>query len=379
MRIGINTLFLVPGDVGGTEIYLRENLKEMVSGEPGTEFVLFTTRDNEAVWRSDLQPFAHVDYVQLAIRAANRPLRIVSEQFLLPRYIRKNKVDVLWSPGYTAPIQCSCPQAVTIHDLQYKSHPDDLSRLERATLDFLVRSACRVCDAVIAVSEFSRQEILKYGFASPEKVFTVVEGVDPAFSSHLPAADTVNPAAALTAAPYILCVAHTYPHKKVHVLINAFARISDKIPHHLVLVGKPRRGEEQVRKSLAALSCPDRVHRLSDLEYAELAVVYQEADIFVLPSEYEGFGLPVLEALQAGVPVITTDKASLPEVGGLDTVYVQDSRPEEFAQAILDVISWDSERRKRKVMAGQAWASSFTWQRSAAQTLQVLRSLVMKK
>jgi glycosyltransferase involved in cell wall biosynthesis len=232
---------------------------------------------------------------------------------------------------------------------------------------------------VIAVSEFSRQEILKYGFASPEKVFTVVEGVDPAFSSHLPAADTVNPAAALTAAPYILCVAHTYPHKKVHVLINAFARISDKIPHHLVLVGKPRRGEEQVRKSLAALSCPDRVHRLSDLEYAELAVVYQEADIFVLPSEYEGFGLPVLEALQAGVPVITTDKASLPEVGGPDTVYVQDSRPEEFAQAILDVISWDSERRKRKVMAGQAWASSFTWQRSAAQTLQVLRSLVMKK
>ncbi|MCI5209799.1 MAG: hypothetical protein D3910_13630 [Candidatus Electrothrix sp. ATG2] len=162
MRIGVNTLFLVPGDVGGTEIYLRRNLLAMVADSPRDVFVLFTTLDNEQLFRDELTSFANVEYVLLPFRAAVRPLRIVCEQLLLPWSVWKSRVDVLWSPGYTAPALCSCPQAVTVHDLQYKSHPDDLSFLERITLDVLVRTACRQCEAVIAVSGFSREEILRY-------------------------------------------------------------------------------------------------------------------------------------------------------------------------------------------------------------------------
>lgn len=374
MRIGINTLFLVPGDVGGTEIYLRQNLKEMVTASPSTNFVLFTTRDNEDVFRSDLHSAGNVEYVQLPFKAANRPIRILAEQFLLPKYVRNSEVDVLWSPGYTAPIRCSCPQAVTIHDLQYKTHPDDLSFLERKTQDFLVSSACRVCDAVIAVSEFSKQEILRYDFAPEEKIFAVLEGVDPLLASP-PLPGTVNPVAQLTTKPYILCVAHTYPHKNVHILVDAFAQIANIIPHHLVLIGKPRRGENRVQQSLDALQCKNRIHRLSDLEYSQLGIVYQDADLFVLPSEYEGFGLPILEAMLAGIPVITTSKASLPEVGGSHAVYVQESTPENFARAIMDVIGMDGEQKEAKIQSAQTWAASFSWQKSALSTLQILNNL----
>ncbi len=372
MRIGINTLFLVPGDVGGTEIYLRQNLKEMAVVSPETRFVLFTTRDNEDIFRADLKNSKNIEYIQLPFKAGNRPLRILAEQLLLPHYIRKSRVDVLWSPGYTAPICCSCPQAVTIHDLQYKTHPDDMSFFERNTLDFLVSSACRVCDAVVAVSEFSKREILKVDFAPEEKVFTILEGVDPVFSS---VSERENLVELQISKPYILCVAHTYPHKNVHVLIDAFAQVAEKIPHDLVLVGKARRGEERVQQSLAALYCKDRVHRLTTLVFSELTAVYQGADLFVLPSEYEGFGLPILEAMLSGTAVITTGKGSLAEVGGVHAVYVPESRPEYFATAIVDILSRSDRERQEKIDKALTWAASFTWQKSAVKTLELLREL----
>ena len=372
MRIGINTLFLVPGDVGGTEIYLRQNLREMVSASSDTDFVLFTTRDNEDVFRADLQEHQNIEYIQLPFRAGNRPLRILAEQLLLPGYIRRSKVDVLWSAGYTAPIRCSCPQAVTIHDLQYKTHPDDLSFLERHTLDFLVSSACRVCDSIIAVSEFSKQEILKVGFAPEEKLFAILEGVDPVFAA---VSEVKNPVAEYTSNPYILCVAHTYPHKNVHILIDAYTKLAGEIPHDLILVGKARRGEERVQLSLQRSNCSHRIHRLSNLEFSELTTVYQMADLFVLPSEYEGFGLPVLEAMLAGTPVVANKKASLPEVGGEHAVYLKSGSSDDLSRKIVEVIHWDDVCRENNIQKAKEWALAFTWKKSAFQTLQVLTDM----
>ncbi|WP_339136502.1 MAG: glycosyltransferase family 1 protein [Candidatus Electrothrix sp. GW3-4] len=373
MRIGINTLFLVPGDVGGTEIYLRRNLLAMVADNPHDVFVLFTTLDNQGLFRDDLKGFANVEYVRLPVRAAIRPLRIICEQLLLPWSVWQSKVAVLWSPGYTAPALCNCPQAVTVHDLQYKKHPDDLTFLERFTLDALVRTACRRCAAVIAVSAFSREEILRYGFTSEKKLQAVLEGVEPDFACPVTEEEVVQ--LPVAGNPYILCVAHTYPHKQVHLLIEAFSLLAEKIPHHLVLVGRPRRGEARVQESLAACVARERIHRLSGLEYTALRSLYQQADVFVLPSEYEGFGLPVLEALLAGTPVVTTKKASLPEVGGDCAVYVPQSSPEAFAQVITEVLGKTSSEQEAVIARGQAWAQGFTWKKSARRTLQILREL----
>jgi len=375
MKIGINTLFLVPGDVGGTEIYLRENLKIMVAENREETFILFTSRDNEECLKQDLSGAANVEFVQLPFRAAVRYARIIFEQTLLPWLVRRRKIDVLWSPGYTAPLFCSCPQAVTIHDLQYKTHPDDVSFLERITLDFLVKNACRRCDTIIAVSEFSKSELLRFNFATDRKVTAILEGVDPTFSE--PSSSEHPWSKELPqGTPYILCVAHSYPHKQVHLLVEAFAQVMDGISHHLVLVGKPRRGETKLQESLDRLQDISRVHRISQLDYSQLQALYQNGDLFVLPSVYEGFGLPVLEAMLAGLPVITNNRASLPEVGGTHALYVQENSSEEFARNILDVIGWDESIRREKQQKALAWSSSFTWEKSAERTLQVLTKLV---
>ena len=245
MKIGINTLFYIPGQVGGTETYLLEILATFAEMQSGHAFVLFTQRDNDALLR---KRFAGIgwDFVLCPFSAENRYARIIREQTELPWRVWRSGVDVLWSPGYTLPLLCSCPQVVTIHDMQYKSFPEDLSTLARWTTDVLVRTAARRARDVLAVSTFAREEILKYTAARPEHVHVTLEGVDPAFQTPASVPPPVPPG-------YLLCVANSYPHKRVDQLIRAFAALETEIPQRLVIVGRARLGEAAVQRALAQM------------------------------------------------------------------------------------------------------------------------------
>jgi glycosyltransferase involved in cell wall biosynthesis len=382
MRIGINTLFLVPGDVGGTEVYLRETLPAMAAELAADDtLVLFTNNDNDQLLRTDLAAFSQVEFQRIPCKASLRPLRILAEQILLPFAARTAAVDLLWSPGYTAPALCFAPQAVTVCDLQYKSYPEDMSWLERTVLDILVSTACRRCQAVLTISEFSRQEVIKHGFAPPEKVHAVLLGVSNDFAQNRQtAAQTEEILSGLhVRRPFLLCVAHSYPHKNIDKLIDAFALLHKDIPHQLVLVGKGRRGEGAVKKSLLKIKEPERVLRLHSLREEALRTLYQAAELFVLPSTYEGFGLPVLEALLAGLPVVTVKAASLPEVGGAAAFYADAPEPERLAGKIKEVLVLPEQERNWQAAQGRAWAEVFRWQRTGLQTLDILRTIAVEK
>ncbi len=383
MRIGVNTLFMVPGDVGGTEVYLRNTLSAMAAQETENVLVLFTNRENDSLLRNDLTDYPLVEFHQLPCRASIRPIRILVEQLLLPFIAEKHKVDVLWSPGYTAPAFCFSPQAVTICDLQYKSYPEDMSGVERKTLDILVRTACKRCQAVITISEFSRQEVIKYNFAQGDKIFAVPLGVTTDFSCS--ASDNISVADYAPILqemgvdkPFLLCVAHTYPHKNVDKLVDAFGMLEDTLSHKLVLVGKARRGENTLQESLANIHDSSRVVRLSGLSDTELRALYKNADIFVLPSSYEGFCLPVVEAMMAGLPVITPRMASLPEVGGEYVFYVDSPEPLSLVKQISYVLALSRQQRDKHINDARKWAAGFTWERTALQTVQVLESITKK-
>lgn len=382
MRIGVNTLFMVPGDVGGTEVYLRETLRAMARLNADDTLVLFTNLENDSAFREDLVDHPLIEFHKIICCASVRPFRILMEQFMFPFIVGRKKIDVLWSPGYTAPAICRCPQAVTIHDLQYKSHPEDIKLHERVVLDILVKTACRCCAAIITISSFSKKELVRFGFAKPEKIHAIPEGVTKHFSTACSGSENQKDeqlAQWKVRRPYLLTVAHTYPHKNVDKLIDAFARFQEDFPHQLVLVGKPRRGEKKIKDSLNRMPDTGRVIRLSGLTEDELRLLYQNADIFVLPSSYEGFGLPVLEAMMAGTPVITTRMASLPELAGEYVQYVDTPSPENLLKAFNKVKALPAEQRQQHLAGAKKRAETFTWEKTAEQTLQVLRAIYPRR
>ncbi|TFG89572.1 MAG: hypothetical protein E4H15_09070 [Syntrophobacterales bacterium] len=173
MRIGVNTLFLIPGEVGGTETYLREVLLAMAKSFVDVEWVLFTNRENDGYLRRIFGEFPQFAFHPLPLRAMNRYARIIREQIDLPFRVAVSRVDVLWSPGYTAPFFVPCPQVVTIPDMQYRRYPEDLTFPARIATDILVRMAVKRCRCILTISEFSRREILTFTHAREETVRAV--------------------------------------------------------------------------------------------------------------------------------------------------------------------------------------------------------------
>ena len=379
MRIGVNTLFLIPGEVGGSETYLRRTLYAMAGLFPDVQTVLFTNRENDAFLRKDLSSFPQVKFQRLKFKSANRFARIVREQTDLPVRVKRSKIDVLWSPGYTAPFFCHCPQVTSILDMQYKRYPEDLSPIARIITHILVTAAAKRSQSILTLSEFSKKEIAQYTCASLDGIHATLLAAAPEFARHAKAAENARHVPdgrmlrkQIGSKPYILSVANTYPHKGLHTLVDAFGKLEGRIGHRLVLVGLPRRGEPKVARAIEKLADPSRVVRMAKLSVDALAALYRYAELFVFPSLYEGFGLPVLEAMMAGTPVITTKKGSIPEVGGDVAVYADPPDAQTIAEQILNVLGWNRQQRCQWVKQAALHASTFTWESTAKRTMAVL-------
>lgn len=370
LRLGVNTLFYLPGEVGGSETYLLETLRVLSRMPEGPDLVLFSNIENDGKLRAE---FPRAEVVESGIAATNRFTRILAEQIQLPWLVRRSRVEVLWSPGYTAPAFCSCPQVVSILDMQYKRFPQDVSWLAARTMDVLYPASARRCAAIVTISEFAKSEIMHFIGVPPEKVTVTLLAADPAFGApHGP------PPEAVQGAPFLLCVAHTYPHKNVAMLVRAFNRVAAEIPHRLVLVGKARFGEPEVAAALKD-SPPGRVLRISGVRWHELIALYQAADWFVFPSLYEGFGLPVLEAMRAGIPVLTTREASIPEIGGDAVRYADGCNEATFAKALLEAVNLPREERAQLVESARNRAADFTWEASTDRLWAVLKRTAERK
>ncbi len=374
MHIGINTLFLIPGEVGGSETYLCKTLDAICRNYKTIRITLFTNKENHQFLEAIFGKCEQVTFSNLHFKASNRLMRILREQIELPIKAKKEKVHVLWSPGYTAPFFSPCAQVLTIHDMQYKRHPEDLSPLARLVMDILIKMAAHKVDQFLTISQFSKSEIMRFTSIPKEKIHVTHLAADDI--AYKKPTDPELPSIVTKRIPanekYILTVANSYPHKNLHTLVDAYAKIMDQIPHHLIIVGKPRLGEGLLTQRIEKLQKPDRITRISRLDKNELTAFYQGADLFVFPSLYEGFGLPILEAMMCGVPVITTKKASIPEVGGKSVIYVDAPTAEAFSKKILEVLSWDKACRSDFTIAAKHWAKQFSWEKTAAKTMHFL-------
>ncbi|MEJ2632452.1 MAG: glycosyltransferase family 1 protein [Acidihalobacter sp.] len=296
----------------------------------------------------------------------------VWEQAVLPFRIGKN---VLWSPSNSGPLTVS-RQVVTIHDLAPLDHPEWFGKKFSAWYQYLVPRLVRRVAGVLVDSEFTKERLIASSRVSGDKIQVALCGVDDRFVS-VPSADGAESSRILSqldlpAPRYILSVGSLEPRKNIARLLQAWRRILPELDEDVSLVLSGAKGKSFIFQDIPELSSlPPRVHLVGYVEDAYLPALYAGAEAFVYPSVYEGFGLPPLEAMASGTPVVAGNVASLPEVVGEAGLLVDPYDADEIGTALLSLLK-DSVLREKLSEQGRARARMFSWQRTADLTWEKL-------
>jgi len=345
LRIGVNALYLIPGGVGGTEIYLRNLLAALAAIDSVNQYVVFTNRETGP----DLVPQqANFLYAPQSVRATFRPGRILWEQFALPFAVRKHKLDVLFNPGFTGPIFCGCPMVTVFHDLQHKRHPEYFRWFDLPFWRFFLWASAKRSRGLIAVSNATRDDLRHY------------YGVDAQVVHHGVEWQFFEIGRTRAAQDYLLCVSTTHPHKNLQRLLKVYA--GTKGLPRLIMTGVRGFAAEEI-ESLAV----DTVQITGWIPREELYKLYRGARGFIYPSTFEGFGMPVLEAMAAGVPVACSDIPVLREVAGDCALYFDPLNDAAMRTALLRLST-----ESLPVEAATVRAATFTWEKAARATLDYL-------
>lgn len=376
MKVGIDARWIFR-ETSGISTYTRELIRELVRLEPPHEFVLFF--DDEERMR---QTAAEVELGEAERMKAMRVpygLFSVRTQLFLPALLKKEGIDVFHSPNYMIPfrvfprrragrVRC----VVTIHDLIPLRFPEFTPKAKKTRFMLLYRKVMEEvgarADLILTVSEHSRQDVIREMQVPEERVTAVPNGVSAAYRPE-ENAGKADPRV-------ILYVGRFDPYKNVEGLIRIFARVRQQMQEdvRLRIIGSPDPRYPEPRRLAEELGVGDRVDWSGYADEDALAGAYHEADVFVLPSRYEGFGLTVLEAMASGAPVVCSNVSSLPEVAG-DAALLADPGDEEgFAQAVRRVLE-DKSLAEDLSRRGLEQAKRFTWRRTAETTLEAYETV----
>jgi glycosyltransferase involved in cell wall biosynthesis len=302
------------------------------------------------------------------------PHMSVRQQLELPRLARRLGVALLHYPHFDAPVWWQpVPVVATIYDAKYLVRPDfftNLSHLKRLYMRFCFAQTLRKAAAVLTISHYTAHDLLKLFKAPAGKLQVTPLAADIQFQPASVKAQQVVRAQYQLSRPFIVCVGELRPHKNQVGLIRAYAQCQSRATHDLVLIGQKYQDYAEPTALIRALNLSNQVHVLTDVTFEELIAFYSAADLFVLVSFYEGFGLPVLEAMACGAPVIASKTTAIGEVTGSGGLQVDPDQPTAIASAI-DQVLLDSSYRQRLIAQGQQWHRQFTWQQTAYQTLGV--------
>jgi glycosyltransferase involved in cell wall biosynthesis len=368
MHVGLNLIFLVPGETGGMEVAARELIPALLAeAPPGTRFTAFVNREAAAAkdgpW-GELLPA-----VTVPVNARNRVQWVLGEQALLPRLAARAGVDLVHSLASTAPLWGRFRRVVTVHDLIYARFPEAHAGIRDKGMRVLVPQAVRRSHRVIADSISTRDDLVELLSVPPEDIDVVPLGLGQVRRGAPLAEREVRARFDLGERHVLLSLSAKRPHKNLLALIGALALLPADARPLLVLPGYPTEHEAQLRERAAAAGVAGEVRFLSWISPEELEGMWALAAAFVFPSLYEGFGLPVLEAMARGVPVACSNASSLPEVAG-EAALLFDPHDEVAIATSLQRLLEDHALRERLRARGLAQAEKFTWERTARATLQ---------
>jgi glycosyltransferase involved in cell wall biosynthesis len=370
MHIGIDA-HAIGERQGGNETYIRNLIAALAELDQENRYTLYlTSRQAAEDWRGRWDNFK--------VRLLPPPTPLVRVPVALAFELRRRPVDVL-HVQFTAPPFCPVPVVTTIHDLAFEHHPETFTRRGRTQLKLTVRRTARRAAHILTVSEFSRQDIAHTYRLSPYKITVTPNGVAPHFTPEPRAADEAEAVRRRFGIErdYLLAVGSIQPRKNLARLVGAYRRLRERHPdftHQLVIAGRRLWLHRETLAEIKRQAWARDVIVTGYVEEGDLPALYRSASALVYPSLFEGFGLPPLEAMACGTPVITSKTSSLPEVVGDAARLVNPRREDEIAEAILDILT-DGRRCEEMRRAGLARAARFTWGAAAEKTLRVYRAV----
>jgi glycosyltransferase involved in cell wall biosynthesis len=351
----------------GNEVYIRSLLGAFAELERDSEFIAYLSEPGAERWipsRFGVRTVSANPYKRLGWDLARR--------------LRSDKPDLI-HVQYTSPLLTKVPSVVTVHDVSFLERPEYFTASRRRQLAVTVGRSVRSAARIITVSEFSRDAILRAYDVDPARVRAIPNAANPEFrvigrdKARKLAGDRLK-----FSEPFIFSVGDLQPRKNQIGLIEAFARLMHECPqlqHRLVLTGKETWFSRKVMEAARASGFASRIHFTGFVSDAELLDLYNACDCFVFPSFYEGFGLPILEAMACGRAVACSNTSSMPEVADGAGLLFDPHNTGEITRALKDMLL-DSELRARMERLGLQRAAAFTWKKSARATLDVYEEVV---
>lgn len=366
MRIAVDA-HAIGRHLTGNEVYIRSLLRE------------FDTLDTESAFLA----FISQEGAERLVPHRFNTIHVSKDPYLrlgwdLSQKLGFAKPDLL-HVQYTAPLFNGVPVVTTVHDVSFIEHPEYFTSIRRAQLRFNVERTVKLASRIITVSEFSRDAILRAYHISPEKIRVIPNAASGQFRviSRSRATEVIRERFGVDS-PFVFSVGDLQPRKNHIGLINAFAAMTAAHPeldHHLVLAGQDTWFTPKVRAAAQASGVASRIHFTGFVSDDDLVRLYNACDCFVFPSFYEGFGLPILEAMACGRAVACSNTSAMPEVADGAGLLFDPRNPNSIARAMADILL-DTELRGRMESRGIQRAAHFSWRKSASATLDVYREVV---
>jgi glycosyltransferase involved in cell wall biosynthesis len=370
MRIAIDA-HAIGSRLTGNERYVQNLAEQLLRLDGKNEYYLFFSHEQEKRRWAGRAPNLRT------VLVSQNPFRRLGFDFI--HQLRRIRPDV-FHYQYTGPVFALSPEVVTIHDISFEEHPEFFSRHERYRLRLTVRRAVKSARRIITVSEFSKSQMVRLLVAPAEKIRVIYNGVGSEFRPiHDQEAIQQRLGRYGLRRPYLLTVGNVSRRKNQQGLVRGFAawlRRQCNAEHQLVLAGKQDSTGEDIRREATDLGlAPTRLVFLGYIPDQDLPYLYAGAELFLAPSLYEGFGLPMVEAMACGIPVIASRASCLPEVAGEAVRYVDPLDPGDIAVSISEIIE-KTTYAQELVQRGLQRARLFRWEQAARQTLSLYQEVV---
>ncbi len=366
MRIAVNTRFLLSRHLEGIGLYTLEVLKRLVRLMPEDQFIFLFDRPYE-------QHYIFADNIfPLIVRPpARHPLLWYTWfEWSIPAVLRKQQVDLFFSPDGYLSLSSQVPCIMTIHDLAYLHYPKHIPFLAERYYRYFIPRYLRKAAHILSVSEYTRQDLIKQFHLPKGKITTTCNGIREAFTkypSKLQAEQAETRSRYSEGKPYFLYVGALHPRKNVAGLIRAFDRFKEesKAPHLLLLTGRKAWMTAEIERTLASAKHRSEVRFIGYIDTRQLPALYRAAFALVYVSFFEGFGVPLLEAMYSNIPIITSKTSSMPEVCGPAALYARPENQHSITQAMLKIYRQPA-LRNHLVRQGKKQREKFNWQRAAS-------------